>query len=140
MIREPYLFFVNQKRKHGFLYRECLEIYESLIQNSQEQLPIIGYERLNDFQTFFDIRNTLFTNSNDIFENLKVVPVDEIDHDVFLRWFNIERRDLMEELLEDLVDSFRYHKLFFVKETPDHFLDSTHNKLNTCNLPVRKVW
>ncbi len=139
--REPFLFFVSSKRKHDFLYKDVFYIYETLVENSDEQLPIVGHDRLLEKQTFFDIRHTLLDNSYIKYEEQEGFNGQED----FIKFFEENRRELVEELSEDLITAFSYHRLFYISEyvlpipgySPHGVSNSRHS---SAYRPVRKVW
>jgi hypothetical protein len=140
--REPFLFFVTQKRKHDFLYKDIFSIYEYLVENSDEQLPIIGPDRLIEKQTFFDIRHTVLDNAYEKYEEEEGFKGTED----FLNFFKENERELLEELSDDIIAALRYHQLFYISEHLPPIPGYSPYEVPNCRRysssfrPVRKVW
>jgi hypothetical protein len=130
---KPTFLFIEEEYEDIFLNIQVNDIYCILLENFKIDIPVIGYEILNDNQTYNDLITDVILPNFQRYFSRKFGEVSEQNFQLYMNKMNEEHREILTQLSEDIVNGFRYHDLFFVENHED----------KVCfiyNLPVKKVW
>jgi hypothetical protein len=131
---KPYFLFIENEYADLFLHYQIDEIYEILLYNFNNEIPVVSYEHLNDNQTYNDLlQEVIIPNFKVYFERKYGLVDNEEKLQKYLNQINQDHYEILESLREDVVKAMRYHDMFFTEAMED-VAEFTYNP------PTKKVW